>query len=70
MGIVVFGSINIDLVTYSQTLPRPGETLHGNSYAIGLGGKGCNQAAAVAALGGAVQLVGRIGTDDFGRTAT
>lgn len=70
MAIVVFGSINIDLVTYSQTLPHPGETLHGKSYAIGLGGKGCNQAAAVAALGGDVQLVGRIGTDDFGRTAT
>ncbi|WP_136806238.1 ribokinase [Desulfosediminicola flagellatus] len=70
MAIVVFGSINIDLVTYSQTLPRPGETLHGKSYAIGLGGKGCNQAAAVAALNGDVRLVGRIGTDDFGRTAT
>ncbi|MCP4342079.1 MAG: ribokinase [Desulfobulbaceae bacterium] len=70
MAIVVFGSINIDLVTYSQNLPRPGETLHGERYAIHLGGKGCNQAAAVARLGGDVQLVGRIGTDDFGRSAT
>ncbi len=70
MAIVVFGSINIDLVTYSETLPRPGETLHGKNYAIGLGGKGCNQAAAVSTLGGEVQLVGRIGTDDFGHTAT
>lgn len=70
MAIVVFGSINVDLVTYSQQLPRPGETLHGERYAIHLGGKGCNQAAAVARLGGDVRLVGRIGTDDFGRSAT
>lgn len=70
MAIVVFGSINIDLVTYSHKLPRPGETLHGQRYVIGLGGKGCNQAAAVAKLGGEVQLVGRIGTDDFARSAT
>lgn len=70
MAIVVFGSINIDLVTYSQSLPRPGETLHGDRYAINLGGKGCNQAAAVARLGGDVTLVGRIGSDDFGRSAT
>lgn len=70
MAIVVFGSINIDLVTYSQKLPRPGETLHGERYAIGLGGKGCNQAAAVARLDGDVQLIGKIGDDDFGRSAT
>lgn len=70
MAIIVFGSINIDLVTYSPNLPRPGETLHGERYAINLGGKGCNQAAAVARLGGNVQLVGKIGSDDFGRSAT
>ncbi len=70
MAIIVFGSINIDLVTYSQDLPRPGETLHGERYAINLGGKGCNQAAAIARLGGDVQLVGKIGSDDFGHSAT
>lgn len=70
MSIVVFGSINIDLVTYSQKLPRPGETLHGERYSIGLGGKGCNQTAAVATLGGEMQLVGKIGADDFGQSAT
>ncbi len=70
MAIIVFGSINIDLVTYSQQLPRPGETLHGERYAINLGGKGCNQAAAVARLGGEVQLVGRIGNDEFGNSAS
>ena len=60
----------MDLVAYSQNLPRPGETLHGERYAINLGGKGCNQAAAVAKLGGDVHLVGRIGSDDFGRSVT
>lgn len=70
MAIVVFGSINIDLVTYSQKLPSAGQTLHGNRYTIGLGGKGCNQAAAIARLGGEVQLVGKIGADDFGHSAT
>lgn len=69
MSIAVFGSINIDLVTYSDKLPRPGETLHGRRYAIGLGGKGCNQAVAVAKLGHPVNLIGRIGKDGFGNTA-
>ncbi len=69
MTIAVFGSINIDLTTYSKALPRPGETLHGDRYAIGLGGKGCNQAAAVSKLGGDMALIGRIGRDDFGQTA-
>lgn len=69
MSIAVFGSINIDLTTYSKALPRPGETLHGDRYAIGLGGKGCNQAAAASKLGGDTTLIGRIGQDDFGQTA-
>ena len=69
MPIAVFGSINIDLVTYSKHLPRPGETLHGTHYRIGLGGKGCNQAAAVTRLGERAKLVGRIGKDAFGETA-
>lgn len=70
MSIAVFGSINIDLVAYSQELPSAGKTLHGERYTIGLGGKGCNQAAAIARLGGEVQLVGKIGADDFGQLAT
>ncbi len=69
MPIAVFGSINIDLTTYSERLPRPGETLHGTGYRIGLGGKGCNQAAAVSRLGEPASLVGRIGRDAFGETA-
>jgi ribokinase len=69
MTITVFGSINIDLTTYSERLPKSGETLHGQRYAIGLGGKGCNQAVAINALGAKANLVGRIGNDEFGNNA-
>lgn len=67
MAIVVFGSINMDLTTYVPRLPRPGETLRGDSFITVPGGKGANQAVAAARLGGAVSLVGRVGADDFGR---
>ncbi|SNZ20199.1 ribokinase [Cohaesibacter gelatinilyticus] len=69
MSISVFGSINIDLTTYAQTLPAPGETLLADRYVLGLGGKGCNQAAAVAKLGADPVLVGRVGVDSFGKSA-
>lgn len=58
MPIAVFESINIDLTTYGARWPRPGETLHGDGYAIGLGGKGCNQAVATSRLGDPTTLVG------------
>ncbi|WP_042688775.1 ribokinase [Azospirillum sp. B506] len=67
--IVVFGSVNIDVCAYSDRLPRPGETVHGTGYAMGLGGKGANQAAAAARLGGTVEMVGRTGGDAFGEMA-
>ncbi len=71
--ILSFGSINIDLTARSQRLPRPGETVHADSYAIGLGGKGSNQAAAAARLARVfdvdVALAGRVGCDAFGAQA-
>lgn len=66
MPITVFGSINLDLTTYGDRLPRPGETLHGDHYTMGLGGKGCNQAVAASRLGANTSLIGRIGGDGFG----
>jgi ribokinase len=69
MSIVVVGSINVDVTGYSTRLPKPGETIHGERYTIGLGGKGANQAAAAARLGSAVTLVGRVGNDAFATTA-
>ena len=69
MSITVLGSINIDLGCTVARLPHPGETVHGDSYAMGLGGKGCNQAVAVQRLGGAVALLGAVGEDLFAERA-
>ena len=66
MGILVFGSINMDLTTYVPKLPRPGETLRGSSFITVPGGKGSNQAVACARLGASTYFVGRVGKDAFG----
>lgn len=64
---IVFGSLNVDLVTLVPRFPIPGETLMGQSFLTTTGGKGANQAVALARLGIATQMVGRVGNDDFGR---
>jgi ribokinase len=69
MTVAVFGSINMDIIAYSERLPRPGETLHGTRYLTGLGGKGANQAAAAAKLGVETCFIGRLGQDHFGASA-
>ena len=61
--IVVVGSINLDLVVRVPTLPRPGETVGGWTFAQVPGGKGANQAVACARLGADVTLVGAVGRD-------
>lgn len=61
--IAVIGSTNIDFVTHVGRFPHPGETLHVHSSTTGLGGKGANQAVAVARLGQDVALAGWTGTD-------
>ena len=63
--IVVFGSINIDLVVPVERLPRPGETVLGPGYTLVPGGKGANQALAAARAGGAVNMAGSVGRDGF-----
>lgn len=67
--LAVCGSVNVDIVGYVDHLPKPGETLHARRTATGLGGKGANQAAAVARLGAPVALIGRTGADAFGTLA-
>jgi ribokinase len=67
-SILVVGSINTDMVVRTNRLPGPGETVLGHSFTTTPGGKGANQAAAVARLGGDCTLIGRVGTDTFGRT--
>jgi len=64
--IVVVGSINLDLVATAERIPAVGETVIGNDFQIHPGGKGANQAVAVARLGYPVRLVGRLGSDAFG----
>lgn len=67
--IVVVGSYNADLTTYMQRFPTPGETVKGDRFVAGAGGKGSNQAIAAARLGAQVTFVGRVGIDSFGDTA-
>ncbi len=62
----VIGSLNVDLVVGVERFPDPGETLRGMSFDIYLGGKGGNQAMALARLGGAPRVVARVGSDQFG----
>lgn len=64
--IVVAGSLNADLTIYCERLPSPGETLHGNGFAVNPGGKSANQAVAAAKLGGNVTLLGAVGRDANG----
>jgi ribokinase len=67
--IVVFGSINIDLVIATPTLPAPGETVLGGDYALLPGGKGANQALAARRAGASVTLAGAVGADVFAEPA-
>jgi ribokinase len=69
MTIAVFGSINVDITAYMGRLPKPGETLHGHEYKLGLGGKGANQAVAARKLGSDVRFICRLGADDFAKLA-
>ena len=65
--IVVIGSLNMDLVGCASRIPVVGETITGHTYLSEPGGKGANQAYAAAKLGGRVAILGRVGSDDFGR---
>lgn len=66
--IVVFGSMNVDLVMPVTHFPKPGETvLCATDYLSRTGGKGANQAVAAARAGGKVAMVGKVGDDSFGR---
>jgi ribokinase len=66
--IVVIGSLNMDLVTNTKNMPKIGETIIGDSFRQIPGGKGANQAVAIARLGGNVGMIGKIGDDSFGET--
>lgn len=67
--IVVFGSINIDVIGHAPTLMGPGETVLGSTLEFSPGGKGANQALAASRAGAEVKLVGCVGSDDFAAKA-
>ena len=64
--VAVVGSANVDLTTFSDTFPRPGETLFGQRFDLGFGGKGANQAVAARICGAEVLMIAKLGNDLFG----
>jgi ribokinase len=64
--IAVVGSANIDLTTFTNQFPKPGETIFGQKFDLGFGGKGANQAVAARLCGAEVFMVARVGSDLFG----
>ena len=67
--ICVVGSAMVDQVARAPRIPKPGETLIGNSYQIGFGGKGANQAVTASRLGAEVSLIAKLGRDVFGENS-
>ena len=66
--VVVVGSTMIDMVAYTKKVPNAGETVVGDSFALGFGGKGANQAVMARRLGATVSMVNTLGNDVFGDT--
>jgi ribokinase len=64
--IAVVGSANIDLTTFTDRFPKPGETIFGQKFDLGFGGKGANQAVAARLCGADVLMLARVGNDLFG----
>lgn len=64
--IAVVGSAMIDLTAYAKVIPAPGQTIEGDLFTTGFGGKGANQAVIAAHCGAHVHFVGKLGNDLFG----
>ncbi len=67
--IVVIGSSNTDMIIKAERIPVPGETILGGDFMMADGGKGANQAVAIAKLGGDITFVAKLGNDMFGDNA-
>ena len=68
--IMVIGSTNMDMVVRTNHIPVPGETILGGGFFMNPGGKGANQAVAIARLGGSVLFISKIGDDIFGKQSS
>jgi len=66
-GVCVVGTMHMDFIAYVDHLPRPGETVIGRGFEMQPGGKGANQAVAVARLGARSSMISRVGSDYVGR---
>ena len=64
-NVVVLGVFVADTAYRADRMPRMGETVLGNSFSLGPGGKGSNQAVAAGRLGADVAMISRLGQDDF-----
>ena len=67
--ITVLGIFVADISFSGPKIPNTGETILGDSYNIGPGGKGCNQAIAISRLGGKVNFISKLGNDEYGKLA-
>ncbi len=67
--ITVLGIFVADISFSGKKIPITGETILGDSYNVGPGGKGCNQAIAISRLGGKVNFISKLGNDDYGKLA-
>ena len=68
--IIVVGSANMDMVVTADHIPVPGETVIADTFFMNPGGKGANQAVAIARLGGAVAFIAKLGNDVFGKQSS
>jgi ribokinase len=66
-NICIVGSANIDQISYVDTIPSDGETVFGDSYQMGFGGKGANQAVMAGLLGADVYMIACLGTDVYNK---
>jgi ribokinase len=69
-GVIVCGSLHLDIVVQAPALPRIDETAVGHGWRQVCGGKGGNQAVQAAKAGAKTAMIGRVGNDDFGQRLT
>ena len=67
--LTILGIFVADISFSGDKIPTIGETILGDSYNIGPGGKGCNQAIAISRLGGKVNFISKLGNDEYGKLA-